>query len=107
MAVGSDPMRSVDQIRQAMHRQPFSPFALHLVDGSVCMVQHPDFIAVPPGNRPREVAFFVEAGNRADGYETHWIDLSLILSVIVPADKATSRADPAGGGRRSPRRGRP
>jgi len=100
-------MRHVDQIRQAMHRQPFRPFALHLVDGSVCMVQHPDFIAVPPGNRPREVAFFVEAGNRADGYETHWIDLSLILSVIVPPDEATSPADPAGGGRRPPRRGRP
>ncbi len=83
-------MRSVEQIRQAMHRQPFSPFALRLVDGSVCVVQHPDFIAVPPGNRPREIAFFVEAGNRADGYETHWIDVGLITSVIIPPEEARS-----------------
>jgi hypothetical protein len=81
-------MRGVEQIRQAMHRQPFRPFGLRLVDGSVCMVQHPDFIAVPPGNRPREVAFFVQGGNGSDGYETHWIDLGLIVSVIVPGEPA-------------------
>ena len=80
-------MRGVDQIRQAMHRQPFRPFVLKLVDGSMCTVQHPDFIAIPPGNRAREVAFFAEADDRGDGYETHWIDLNLIVSVILPPDE--------------------
>ena len=80
--------------RQAMHRQPFRPFTLHLVDGSTCTVQHPDFIAVPPGNRAREVEFFVAAGNTTDGYETHWIDESLfIVSVIVPPEMAKPRAE--------------
>jgi hypothetical protein len=92
-------VRGVEQIRQAMHRQPFSPFVLRLVDGSACMVQHPDFIAVPPGNRPREVAFFVEARNRSDGYETHWIDINLIVSVIVPPDEALQSADSQGEGK--------
>ncbi len=71
---------------QAMQHESFRPFTLHLVDGSTCTVQHPDFIAVPPGNRAREFAFFVAAGNTTDGYETHWIDVSLIVSVIVPPE---------------------
>jgi hypothetical protein len=81
-------MRTADQIRTAMHAVPFRPFALKLVDGSVCMVEHPDFIAIPP-RRPREVAFFVDAPE-ADGYETYWIDLGLILAVIVPAQPAAT-----------------
>jgi hypothetical protein len=68
-------MRSADQIRQAMHAQPFRPFSLKLVDGSVCTVQHPDFIAVPPGGRPREIAFFAQSGNGPNGYQAHWIDV--------------------------------
>jgi hypothetical protein len=83
-------MRSVDQIRQAMHAQPFRPFSLKLVDGSVCTVEHPDFIAVPPGRRPREFAFFSTDGHRPGGYEAHWIDLGLIISVIVPEEQAPS-----------------
>jgi len=83
-------MTNVDQIRRAMHAQPFREFSLKLVDDSYCTVKHPDFIAVPPGNRPREIAFFAEAGGRADDYETHWIDLSLILAVIVPSEPGAS-----------------
>jgi hypothetical protein len=85
-------MRSVDQIRQAMHAQPFRPFSLQLVDGSLCTVEHPDFIAVPPGGRPREIAFFTEARNRPRSYEAHWIDLGLVVSVIVPVEPAASPA---------------
>jgi hypothetical protein len=85
-------MRSVDQIRHAMHAQPFRPFSLKLVDGSVCTVEHPDFIAVPPGERPREIAFFTEARNRPGGYEAHWIDLGLIVSVIVAVEPVESPA---------------
>ncbi len=83
-------MRSVGQIRQAMRAQPFRPFALKLVDGLVCTVEHPDFIAVPPGECPRELAFFTEARNRPGGYEAHWIDLGLIVSVIVSVEEAVS-----------------
>jgi hypothetical protein len=86
-------MRTADQIRTAMHAQPFRPFLLKLVDGSTCMVQHPDFIAVPPGRHPREVAFFVEAApGQGDGYETYWIDLGLVLAVIVPGEPAVAPA---------------
>ena len=80
-------MNSVEQIRRAVHAQPFRPFALRMVDGSSFVVQHPDFIAVPPGSRPRDIAFFSSSsGNGSEDYEAHWIDLGLVMAVVVPGD---------------------
>ena len=33
-------------IREALHRQPFQPFAVRLADGRSLRVPHPDFVAV-------------------------------------------------------------
>src|SRR5262245_47074203 len=33
-------------IREALHRQPFEPFALRLADGRSLAVSHPDFVAI-------------------------------------------------------------
>ncbi len=33
-------------IREALHRQPFEPFAIRLADGRSIRVNHPDFVAV-------------------------------------------------------------
>jgi hypothetical protein len=93
-------MRSIDQIRQAMHAQPFRPFSLKLVDGTIYTVPHYDWLSIPPVRRPREVIYFSvpsDAGNGED-YESHWIDLSLILEVIVSREPAASaRESPAEG----------
>jgi hypothetical protein len=35
-------------IREALHKQPFSPFALRLADGRTLPVGHPDFVALHP-----------------------------------------------------------
>jgi hypothetical protein len=90
-------MRNVEPIRRAMHAQPFRPFGIKLVDGSTHTVTHPDFIAIPPGMRPREVTFYATAGPGSDDYETHWIDLGLILEVIVPGEPAASPTASASG----------
>ena len=37
-----------DLIRQFIKRQPFIPFAIHLNDGRVLQVEHPDFVLLPP-----------------------------------------------------------
>ncbi len=37
---------TLDQIREALHRQPFQPFVIRLTDGTQRLVPHPDFIAV-------------------------------------------------------------
>ena len=47
-------MAAMEQVRRAMHSQPFQPFTLHLADGRAFVVKHPDFVAV--ANR-REMVF--------------------------------------------------
>jgi hypothetical protein len=78
---------TTEQIRRAMHRQPFVPFTFRLVDGTSYVIKHPDFIAVPPTPRGREATYYAEAtvGGTAD-YTTHLIDLGLVLEVIVPGE---------------------
>jgi hypothetical protein len=35
-------------IREALHKQPFEPFAIRLADGRSLPVPHPDFVALTP-----------------------------------------------------------
>ena len=67
-------MATVEQIREAMHAQPYVPFKLHLVDGRSYTVKHPDFIAVPSSPRGRNVTVHDDAGS-------HMLDLNLIVEV--------------------------
>jgi hypothetical protein len=76
-------MTIVDSLRRALRMQPFRPFGVKLVDGTVYTVSHPDWISIPPVERPREVTFY-QVMNEGRKYQTHWIDLSLILEVISP-----------------------
>ena len=41
-------MAQADSIRLALQAQPFRPFDLKLVDGSVYKVKHPDYLAFRP-----------------------------------------------------------
>ncbi|MGA2618363.1 MAG: hypothetical protein ABSF26_12185 [Thermoguttaceae bacterium] len=33
-------------VREALHKQPFEPFAIRLADGRSLIVRHPDFVAL-------------------------------------------------------------
>ncbi len=33
-------------VREALHREPFQPFAIRLADGRSLPVRHPDFVAI-------------------------------------------------------------
>ncbi len=35
-------------VRDALHKQPFEPFAIRLADGRSLPVPHPDYVAVGP-----------------------------------------------------------
>ena len=86
-------MAALDQVRMAMHAQPFRPFTLRLVDGTSYVVTHPDFIAIPPTQRGREVTFYAAAnGSGPEEYTTHWIDLGLVMEVIVPSEQSDQPA---------------
>ena len=80
-------MATTEQIRRAMHRHPFVPFTLRLVDGTSYVIKHPDFIAVPPTPRGREATYYEEGTRDGAGeYTTHLIDLGLVPEIIVPGD---------------------
>ncbi|MGO9468501.1 MAG: hypothetical protein ACLQVF_30585 [Isosphaeraceae bacterium] len=52
-------MATLSSICEALQAHPFD---LKLVDGSRYTVRHPDFVAIPPLQRPREVVY-LEAVN--------------------------------------------
>jgi hypothetical protein len=81
---GIEAMATAESIRQAKHAQPFQPFFLRLVDGTVYDVKHPDYISIPPTLRPREAIYYVVTDGEGEGYQTRWIDLGLVMEVIVP-----------------------
>jgi hypothetical protein len=90
-------MAQIEAIRRAMSAQPFRPFSIRLVDGRIYQVPHPDWLAIPPVQRPREIFYFVAEGSGSDNFETHWIDLALISEVIVPSGQAAAPARDSGG----------
>jgi hypothetical protein len=42
---------TVEQLKNAIHSQPFRPFTLHMGDGRSFRVDHPDFISRSPSGR--------------------------------------------------------
>jgi hypothetical protein len=77
---------TIQQVRDAMHRMPFTPFTVHLIDGRSFIVNHPDFIAVSPEPRDRGVTIY-------EGRRVHYLDVLLIQSLDhadLSADVGTS-----------------
>jgi hypothetical protein len=70
-------MATIEQVRDAMHTQPFRAFTVKLVDGRSFVVKHPDFIAVPELPRGRNLVIHDKEG-------MHLIDLGLVVEVHVP-----------------------
>jgi hypothetical protein len=74
-------MATLNQLRDALHKQPFWPIQLRLADGRACIVQHPDFISTPPGNlgleahlytaRPSATTKVVSGQRKIDGNHCH------------------------------------
>jgi hypothetical protein len=91
-------MTGVDPIRRALTRQPFRPFNLKMVDGTVYTVPGPEWLSVPPAEfRPQEVAFYVQpepgTGNQFSSYEIHWLDLHQISEVIESRVSAAAKSN--------------
>ena len=39
------------QLRDILHAKPFQPFLIHLTDGDVLKVEHPELLNISPGGR--------------------------------------------------------
>ncbi len=70
-------MATREQIRDAMHQQPFRGLTIKLTDGWSFTVHHPDFIAVPATERERDIIVH-------DREWTYRIDLRHIVEVGSP-----------------------
>jgi hypothetical protein len=90
-------MPTAESIRQAMHAQPFEPFDLKLVDGTIYTIKHPDYISVPPFPHARELIVYTEAPN-TDGFRTHRIHIGLILELLTPSETGSLPPSPQGNG---------
>jgi len=40
----------IEDLRNALKAQPFHPFRLHLTDGRMFEIRHPEFMFMPPRN---------------------------------------------------------
>jgi hypothetical protein len=78
-------MATIQQVRDAMHRQPFRGFTVRLVDGRSYHVKHPDFISVPENPRGRNLVIHHQG--------THQVDILLVVEIEEP--EAPEEAGPA------------
>jgi hypothetical protein len=86
-------MRTVKPTREAMLAQPWRPFSLQMVDGTVHAVQHHDWLSIPPVRQPREAIYFVTTEHPEED-ETRWLDIGRIAEVIIPPGPAEAAAQP-------------
>lgn len=66
---------TINQVREAMHTQPFAPFTVHLAVRRQYQVKHPDFIAYGPNLRELTVH---------DDQGVHLIDMRTVVELFVP-----------------------
>ncbi|QDV38094.1 hypothetical protein [Tautonia plasticadhaerens] len=69
----------IQAIRSMLSRRPFVPFALHLADGRVIPIRHPDMLVISPNGATAET--FVN-------YETR---------EVIPLDRVASLDTPGAG----------
>jgi hypothetical protein len=79
-------MATRDQIRDAMHRQPFRPFLVRLLDGRIFQIKHPDFISVSASDLGRDLVIHDDAA-------MHRIDLFHVIEVEEAASPAGSKTE--------------
>jgi hypothetical protein len=66
---------TVNQVRAAMHTQPFRPFTVQLAGGRSYLVRYPDFISVDEAGRDMVI-------HDAEGI--HLIEMPLVVEIIIP-----------------------
>jgi hypothetical protein len=65
---------TAEAIRELLHATPFAPFTIHIPDRPPILVQHPDFVALPPNAK----TMVVYVGN---GESFRVLDVRLITAL--------------------------
>lgn len=85
-------MADINTIRDLMRAQPFHPFDLVMVDGTRYTVQHPDYLAIGPAKRPRDVTYYSPLEEGGEEFHKCFLDVNLIAEVSTPTQDEINRA---------------
>jgi hypothetical protein len=78
---------TTDQMRKAIHAEPFRPFTIHMADGRSYKVPHREFISQSPGGRV--VMLWDE------------MDAASIIDLLLVVEIRTELANPGKGSKRT------
>ena len=82
---GYNDAMTVEQLKAALHAQPFRPFTIHMGDGRSFLVKHQDFLSRSPSGRT------VIVYGDDDGFRV--LDMLLVTELeIHPSEKSGSAA---------------
>jgi hypothetical protein len=70
-----------DAIQSTLHAQPFKPFLLRLIDGTLVPVPHADFMVVSQGGRTAIV--------NTEGEKFSIVDLGLVTTIELGSDPSS------------------
>jgi hypothetical protein len=77
---------TTDRIKELLAAKPFKPFEIHVADGDVLEVKHPELMWVTPGGR---TIFVARGPKEEDGIAI--LDLLLVTKLIVGNSRRNGR----------------
>jgi hypothetical protein len=77
---------TTDRIKELLVAKPFKPFEIHVADGDVLEVKHPELMWVTPGGR---TIFVARGPKEEDGIAI--LDLLLVTKLIVGNSRRNGR----------------
>jgi hypothetical protein len=67
---------TTEKLRGMLYARPFKPFSIHLAEGTVIPVKHPEFVLITSGGRTAHV-------HTVRGEEVKMIDLLLVTRITT------------------------
>jgi hypothetical protein len=77
---------ATSQLKQLHEARPFQPFEIHVADGDVISVPHPEFLWITPGGRIAWIAL-----GDAEDDAAAMVDLLLVTQLVSPIPKGRGR----------------
>lgn len=82
---------TTSQLKQLHEARPFQPFEIHVADGDVISVPHPEFMWKSPGGR----VVWVALGDSEDDAAA-MVDLLLVTKLVSPIPNGNGRPQRSG-----------
>ena len=67
---------TTEKLREMLYARPFKPFSIHIAEGTVIPVKHPEFVLITSGGRTAHV-------HTGRGEEVKIIDLLLVTHITT------------------------